>query len=412
MRSIIAAALILIGGLLHPAIVRADVISLKRGISLDIWVTWPEEGEMLKPGVLDIFPEWRRTVPMEKIAELKAAGFDFIRLPIEPSPFLTSNNETQSHLIDQTVETAKAINAAGLKVIIDLHAIPREGGKAGTDQIVNNPAMFEKHGKLVARMGKALSGLDPALVAFELLNEPNHQCDEIGSSGASPLWVKQLRTLHASARATAPKQTLILSGACWGGASGLGAIDPKIIADENIIWSFHSYEPFLASHQFASWTGGAESYFADLPFPPELVTDSMARKLVAEAGKRALANPKAAAKNLLRSNLRRALEDYRKNGREVLAQPFRDVDAWREKHGVPANRIILGEFGAIREDQGRIVTKPEWRAALMREIREQAEQRGFAWAVWSHGGSFGVTTDDNSRTPEPIMMKALGLSGG
>jgi endoglucanase len=151
----------------------ADVISLKRGVSLDLWVTWPSEDEMLKPGMLEPFPEWRKSVPITVIAGLKSAGFDFVRLTLEPAPFLNGEDALRKHLIAQSVETIRAITETGLKVIVDLHAIPREGGRAGTDQIVGQQAMFERHVALVEKMGKAIAGFDAGMVAFELLNEPN-----------------------------------------------------------------------------------------------------------------------------------------------------------------------------------------------------------------------------------------------
>jgi hypothetical protein len=134
--------------------------------------------------------------------------------------------------------------------------------------------------------------------------------------------------------------------------------------------------------------------------------------LTAEASRRTLSNPKAAAKNLLTSYLRGALNEYRKNGMRTLRQPFREVEAWRKRHRIPAGRILLGEFGSIKHGEGGAVMKPVWRAALIKAIRLEAEKRGYAWAVWSHGGSFAITADDKRRILEPFLLEALGLAGG
>ncbi len=76
-----------------------------------------------------------------------------------------------------------------------------------------------------------------------------------------------MKQAFAAARASATRLTLVLSGACWGGAEGLAKIDPKDIADDNIIWSFHSYDPFILTHQGATWAGDFAAHVYGLPFP-------------------------------------------------------------------------------------------------------------------------------------------------
>ncbi|HRY27193.1 MAG TPA: NAD(+)/NADH kinase, partial [Geminicoccaceae bacterium] len=62
--------------------------------------------------------------------------------------------------------------------------------------------------------------------------------------------------------------TLVVSGACWGGADGLVALDPSRFPDDNLVWSFHSYAPFILTHQGAGWTGDISPYATGLPYPP------------------------------------------------------------------------------------------------------------------------------------------------
>ncbi len=80
-----------------------------------------------------------------------------------------------------------------------------------------------------------------------------------------------LEQLHAAARKAMPKHTLILSGGCWSSAYGLAKIDPGSIADDNVIWAFHTYEPYVLTHQGADWTGDSMSYVEGLPYPPDLL---------------------------------------------------------------------------------------------------------------------------------------------
>jgi endoglucanase len=45
-------------------------------------------------------------------------------------------------------------------------------------------------------------------------------------------------------------------------------IDPREFPDDNLIWTFHSYEPFLLTHQGATWAGDFIPYVTGLPYPP------------------------------------------------------------------------------------------------------------------------------------------------
>ena len=74
-----------------------------------------------------------------------------------------------------------------------------------------------------------------------------------------------------AARSSATRLTLVLSGSCWGTAEGLAALDPKTIPDRNIVWSFHSYAPFVLTHQGATWAGDFIPHVTGLPYPPHLV---------------------------------------------------------------------------------------------------------------------------------------------
>ncbi|MBL8584139.1 MAG: cellulase family glycosylhydrolase, partial [Rhizobiaceae bacterium] len=246
--------------------VAAAAFKGKRGINLDIWTTWPDESRWSDPAVLLPFPEWRRTVGPTELAALGGAGFDFVRIPVDPSPFLSPESASlRDKLIASVVESARLVNQAGLKAIVDLHLFPAGGNRAiGMAEVLDDPATFERYLDLVRRMGLALSREDVELVAFELMNEPVTDCAE-----AEDAWSEHLKRLFAAARASAPRLTLVLSGACWSSADGLARLDPGMIPDDNVIWTFHSYDPFLLTHQGATWAGDFIRYVTGIPYPPD-----------------------------------------------------------------------------------------------------------------------------------------------
>ena len=137
----------------------AATFQAKRGISLDIWVTWPDESKWGDESVLLPFPEWRKTVGEKELADLKAAGFDFVRMPIDPSPFLSDKSAAlHDKLFDEVAASLDLITRSGLKVIVDLHALPAGGNRSiGTSEILKDGRLFEAHTTLVKRIPHSVS---------------------------------------------------------------------------------------------------------------------------------------------------------------------------------------------------------------------------------------------------------------
>jgi endoglucanase len=390
--------------------VAGPAISLKRGLPTDIWLTWPDERAWSEPGFLDVYPEWRKSYGSADLKSAHAAGFDFIRLTIDPAPYISeANPERTAHMIAGVQQSIADIKAAGLQVIVDLHAIPVSGRKVGTETYLRDDSAFEAYLAFVGEMGKAIAKEDPAWVALEPMNEPTIDC-EWETEPAKQRWPAMALRLHDVARKAAPGLTLVISGACWGGAGGLAKLDPATFKDDNIYWSFHSYEPFLISHQGASWVEGSAKFISGLRYPPDR---SQKGKVLKDALKKIAASDlpsdrKKAAAEELRNDLNKFMEPGQ--AEELIAEPFKKATEWAAKHKIPASRIILGEFGVIKQDQAAETPLPI-RAALLQKVRMLAEENGMAWSVWSWGGPFGVTDNDKTRKFTPVILESLGLDG-
>ena len=90
----------------------AEPPTLRRGINLGDYLAYPQSRDW------PIFRGPRAETSDEELRRLAAAGFDFIRLPVEPSPFLDrSPGETQV-MEDRLVDFVNRINAAGMKVMV------------------------------------------------------------------------------------------------------------------------------------------------------------------------------------------------------------------------------------------------------------------------------------------------------
>jgi endoglucanase len=383
-------------------------ISLKRGLPTDIWMTWPDEAAWTAPGFLEVFPEWRKSYGAKNLADVRRAGFDFIRLTIDPAPFLSNPTpERTRHMISQTGETIVEIKAAGLNVVVDLHAIPTVGRKAGIETYLKNDASFDAYLAFVAQMGRAISEEDPARVAFEPINEPTIDCPWETEPGKQR-WPAMALRLHDVARKAAPHLAIIISGACWGGAEGLAKLDPARFRDDNMYWSFHTYEPFLVTHQGASWADGPVEFISGLTYPPNV---KQRNPILKAALKRLAASDMSSEqKKATALDLPRDLDTYfeKGNAAKMIAGPFTTVKTWAAKYNIPTQQILLGEFGVIKQDQAA-QTPESIRVSLIDTTRRLAEDSGMAWSIWSWGGSFGITEEETKRRFSPALLKALGL---
>lgn len=387
---------------------QATNFTMKRGVNLDIWTTWPDEARWGDSDALLPFPEWRKSLSEADLKALRDDGFDFVRMPVDPSVFLSDKpSGLRGQLFDSVVESVRLVNAAGLKVIVDLHLIPAGGNrKIGMAQVMDDPALFDRYVELVRLMASALSRQDPELVALEVMNEPIVDCDE-----ASPkLWPQRLGRLFAAARASATKLTLVLSGSCWAGAEGLAAMNPQAIADDNVIWTFHSYQPFLLTHQGATWAGDFIPYVTGLPYPPH----SVPRAELDAALEKVRERIRTEAPYLRRSGMLAYLDeqiasmDTKEELDALLDAPFRQVADWAKANAVSPKDIFLGEFGMIRQEYGNPHVMPgAWRAAYVADMIARAEAHGFAWSIWGHGGAFGIVEEFDGRKAEKDVLEVV-----
>lgn len=398
-------ALFLLGALAGPA--HGATFSAERGMNLDLWTTWPGEERWAEEDVLFPFPEWRRSVGPAELSRLKDAGLDFLRIPVDPSVFLSPRTEpVRERLYEEVLEAVRMVNAAGLKAILDLHLIPSHDGTLAMQGVLGDPTNFEAYLEVVRRMGRTLSREDPELVAFELMNEPGTECDAAGNAD----WAERLTRLFAAARASATRLTLVLTGGCGGSAEGLAALDPATIPDGNVIWTFHSYQPFLLTHQGALWAGDFIRYVTGLPYPPHALSGAELDAVLENVRATIRAEAPWSRRSGMLAYLDEQVETVRtpERLRETLEAPFGIVAEWAGRHGIRPENILLGEFGMIRQEWGDPFVMPAAsRAAFARDMIGVAEEHGYGWALWGYGGAFGIVEEFDGRPAEPDMMEML-----
>jgi len=210
------------------------------------------------------------------------------------------------------------------------------------------------------------------------MNEPVFEADPAA-------WLPIQERLLAAIRAVAPEHTLIATGALWSSRETLLEMTP--LDDPNLVYDFHFYEPFVFTHQGATWTWDAVQTMRDIPYPssPDAV------RAVVET---------------LRGEARDAVRYYgeeRWDGATVEAEIKRVAD-WAAQHDV---RVICTEFGVYS-----LYAPDADRALWLHDTRTAFEKYGIGWAMWEYDDSFGLVIP-TGKTPlvDPAVAAALGLDG-
>ncbi len=359
-----------------------------------------------------IFPPFaaaRHTLTDTQLSIIRKAGFDFVRLPVDPGPFLQFAGARRDALDDLLRQKVQMILDSGLAVIVDFH--PNAYGPADylPPALVKgaDTPMFEAYCTMLARTARLLDGLHSDRVALELMNEP-----AVGWSRAGyAAWQAMLEKAYHAARSGAAHLTLVLSGGNGGDYDGLTYVDPAPFAkDTAIIYTFHFYEPH--EFTFQSYPEGPHSRLAaDIPYPAQArpLSDSV-EALTARVEKLDSSLTQRAADMAmgLADLARYKAENF---SRSDMHRDFDQIASWARTHNIPSNQIFLGEFGVERRfgiyDGARDTERVRW----LRDVREEAAAHGFFWSLWAYSGRGGmeITNDDAATDVDPITLSALGL---
>ena len=75
-------------------------------------------------------------------------------MPVDPAPLLSDKSAgLRDQLIASVVESARLINKAGLKVVVDMHLIPSSGRSVGMREVMDDPEMFDRYVELIRTRG-------------------------------------------------------------------------------------------------------------------------------------------------------------------------------------------------------------------------------------------------------------------
>ncbi|HWH68725.1 MAG TPA: cellulase family glycosylhydrolase [Candidatus Sulfotelmatobacter sp.] len=311
-------------------------------------------------------------VSEEEAAFMARIGLKHVRLCVAPRVIMDRASGEIIEERGQQLEAAIArFHRAGLLVMVDLH---NEDRAAELD-----PAWQEAFVRFWGALARRLSGLDPELTLLEIINEPvfDHREEE---------WNTLNARLAGVIRQHAPQHTIVTSGPNWGGIDGLKKL--KLLPDKNVVYSFHCYDPFVFTHQGATWSSDAVKPLRGVPYPssPEAVAPLLPELEASPASKK-------------------MVEAYGRErwNKEKLAARFRQGIEWGAQHQVP---LYCGEFGVFP-----VRSKPEHRANWFRDFGEVLAENRIGWAVWGWDEGFGLARKKVNGKPvvDAVVAQALGL---
>jgi len=309
----------------------------------------------------------------DDIALMAHMGLDHVRVSVDADPLTAwqRGRPESQYFMTELDRVVKTMLDNHLSVILDIHPetsykTPLFQGSQNVGQFVSLWRSFAGH----------FAASDPEHVFFEIMNEPEQP---------DPYRWQGIESVVASAiREVAPHHTIIAAGAHWSGLEDLLVLEP--LADTNVIYTFHDYEPFAFTHQGATWTSPEVRPLRAIPYPSS--PDAVAEKMSQE--------PDLAGEYFL---------DQYGLGRWDAARVENNINfaaRWGKLHNVP---VYCGEFGVMRA-----YAPPAMRAQWLHDMRVAMEKHNIGWAMWDYQTNFGmVSKQDGKTTPDADIIKALGL---
>jgi hypothetical protein len=173
-----------------------------------------------------------------------------------------------------------------------------------------------------------------------------------------------------------------VTGGGWGGIGDLMKLGAQKIP--NLVYSFHFYDPFVFTHQGATWSDDAVKPLRNIRYPidPAQMASSGAEAKAAGRGTWPMDSVKAGY------------------GKAEIRKAMQEALAWGKREGVP---LYCGEFGVIRREWTPAADRVSW----VRDVREVLDEAGCGWAMWAYHAGFDLVDRDDR--PISGLPEALGL---
>ncbi len=181
------------------------------------------------------------------------------------------------------------------------------------------------------------------------------------------------------------KHTIIVGGVNFNTYTELQNI--PVYSDPNLIYTFHFYDPFMFTHQGATWNTPSMLSLAGVPFPYNS------------------AEMPACPADLKGTWVESALNSYPSQGTVGYVKSLIDIAvSFKNLRNV---NIYCGEFGVYIPN-----SDPDDRVYWYSIVRQYLEEKGISWTTWDYQGSFGLfNKGSNQLFDHDLNVPLLGALG-
>jgi endoglucanase len=313
------------------------------------------------------------TYDKEDVIRHAQQGFLGIRLPVDLDLYVIQRDSVVAGLKELQVDSLLWVvldsmelwtAQNNLSLTIDYHQY--DGSFTGTT--VKDAGYREMASHVWKKVAEHFASNTREDLFYELTNEPNLGADNDKISSAD--WRVLAQQMIDSIRTVDATRPIIFGETDFYSMDLLAKSEP--FADENIIYAFHFYDPFIYTHMGASWTGMATTRNIPFPYTKEEWNTEFRYFGV---------QPSTAAwiKNGFRNY-------YKQGNKTYLKNRLIPIKRWAYEHQVP---LICNEWGAYQKN-----AKNEHLNNFNRTMGEIFEELDIAWQVW-----FGIFDTEGNLLP-------------
>ena len=320
-------------------------------------------------------------------------GIKSLRFPIDLDRYATNRDE---FVADTTGATELKFDDANLFAVLD--SFVEWTGKHGISFVIDyheydnsynatsskNPRYMKMMANVWKHVAAHYASNEREDIFYELLNEP----DMSNGKATSANWRKAAQEDIDSIRTVDKKHTIIFGDAQWYSISLL--TKGQKLNDDNVIYAIHTYEPFVFTHQGASWTDLKSIKNLMFPYDKERWSEYSADFGVTKA---------------VPSNYKKNIQNYYKIGsKEYILSLILPAKEWAVTNNVP---VIINEFGAynVKTDKQSVLN-------YMTAMREISDTLQIPLTHWGYTGGFSLfESTDGVKGTKLIegMKEAYGL---
>jgi endoglucanase len=321
--------------------------SIKRGLNVSHWLS---QSEMRGSDREDYITE----KDFKLIADL---GFDHVRLPIDEEQMWNGNGEKEQEAFNLMHRAIKWSFDNNLRVIIDLHVLrSHHFNRPDSIKLWEDKSAQEGFIKFWKVLSTELKKYPNNMLAYEPLNE--------AVSDNPDDWNNLINWVIAEIRKLETERTIIMGSNNWQQVGTFKEL--KVPAnDDNIILSFHYYEPFLLTHYQAGWTD-FKDINVEINYPGQIVDTALYKSL-----------------DTLQLNIIKDRNGF--NDINTIKNDIYQAVKIAEKYGL---KLYCGEFGAYP------TTDLNLRISWYRDMISIFDEYEIAWAHWNYKNDFPVVSEN------------------